>query len=219
MADSDENILSRWSRRKRSDLAEPAPGPMPSAEAGTALPESVDQGAAPVGGDRDEADVLSDEELAALPDPETLDADADFTVFMKQNVPEVLRRRALRCLWRSNPLLAGLDGLNDYDDDFTDAATVVAGLKTLYQVGKGFVVEEEEAQKADDSKTDESASEAPAEESDQDPGELSTDEETTGEPAVVAALEDETAPSAATSPAPLARRRGALERRWGRTED
>ena len=54
---------------------------------------------------------------------------------MKEGVPTELRNRALRKLWRVNPVFGHLDGLNDYDGDFTDAATVVKGLKTLYKVG------------------------------------------------------------------------------------
>jgi hypothetical protein len=38
---------------------------------------------------------------------------------MKQAVPEELRRLALRKLWRSDPVLANVDGLNDYDLDYT----------------------------------------------------------------------------------------------------
>jgi hypothetical protein len=60
-------------------------------------------------------------------------------------VPEQLRKRALRKLWRLNPVFANLDGLNDYDEDFTDAAAVLEGVKTLYQVGKGMVTPEEPA--------------------------------------------------------------------------
>ena len=50
-----------------------------------------------------------------------------------------LRRRAMRQLWRLNPVLANLDGLNDYDGDFTNAATDAPGVKTAYQVGKGLL--------------------------------------------------------------------------------
>jgi len=57
-------------------------------------------------------------------DIDTLEYDSDFTVFMKDKVPKTLKRMALRKLWLSNPILANVDGLNDYDEDFTDAATV-----------------------------------------------------------------------------------------------
>ena len=45
-----------------------------------------------------------------------------------------LRRLALRRLWRSDPVLANLDGLNDYDEDFaalhkTGAEAVAAAVR------------------------------------------------------------------------------------------
>ncbi|MGO1117914.1 DUF3306 domain-containing protein [Rhodovibrionaceae bacterium A322] len=87
---------------------------------------------------------LSEEEIAALPDPESLTENSDFTPFMQEGVPENLKRLALRRLWRVNPLIGEVDGLLDYDLDYTDAATVVKNLQTLYQVGKGMVLEEDE---------------------------------------------------------------------------
>ena len=138
MADSKDGLVSRWSRRKAEAKTpaarEPAPDPAPHAQSGQVEPARETDSGPPA-----EIDPVE------LPDPETLDADSDFTVFLKEGVPEAIRRRALRRLWRLNPILANLDGLNDYDDDFTDAATVVAGLKSLYKVGHGFVTEEEEA--------------------------------------------------------------------------
>ena len=43
---------------------------------------------------------------------------------------------ALRRLWKVNPVLANVDGLVEYGEDFTDSATVVENLQTTYQVGK-----------------------------------------------------------------------------------
>ncbi|SLN60501.1 hypothetical protein OCH7691_02663 [Oceanibacterium hippocampi] len=78
---------------------------------------------------------------AALPDPEAMERDGDFTVFMKKDVPDAVRRLALRRLWRLDPVLANVDGLVDYGDDFTDAARVIPGMKTAYKVGRGFLKE------------------------------------------------------------------------------
>jgi len=57
-------------------------------------------------------------------DIEKLEYDSDFTVFMDKKVPRALKRMALRKLWRSNPILANVDGLNDYDEDFSDATAI-----------------------------------------------------------------------------------------------
>lgn len=84
----------------------------------------------------------SDEEVLAelgLPDPDAIVSGDDVRAFMARVVPEHLRRRALRKLWRTDPALACLDGLVDYADDYTDAATVKPDLRTAYRVGKGMV--------------------------------------------------------------------------------
>ncbi|MEM9785681.1 MAG: DUF3306 domain-containing protein [Pseudomonadota bacterium] len=84
---------------------------------------------------------MSDEEVLAaldLPDPDTLSLGDDIKGFMSKAVPDHLRRKALRRLWRLNPVLANVDGLVDYGDDFTDSATVIEGMQTAYQVGKGM---------------------------------------------------------------------------------
>ena len=94
-----------------------------------------------------ELDVKTDEEVLkelGLPDPETLEPGDDFKLFMKEVVPERLRRRALKKLWLSNPLLANVDGLVDYGEDFTDAAVGAGFVETTYQVGKGMLKHIEE---------------------------------------------------------------------------
>ena len=120
-------FASRWSRLKREAKAD---APEAEAEAEVAEPE------APAEDDRPDEEVL--EELG-LPDPDTLERGDNFTAFMAKAVPARLRNRALRRLWISDPVLANLDELLDYGEDFTDAATVVENLQTAYQVGKGFV--------------------------------------------------------------------------------
>lgn len=88
-----------------------------------------------------EAELLAE---LGLPAPETLKPGDDFTAFMAKAVPEAIRRRALRVLWKSNPVLANVDMLVDYGEDFTDSATVIPNLQTAYQVGKGMLRHVEE---------------------------------------------------------------------------
>ena len=108
----------------------------------------------------------SDEELLeelGLPDPAHMDAESDFKAFLKETVPARLRTRALRQLWRVNPVLANLDGLIDYGEDYTDAATVIENLQTTYQVGKGmFAHVEEMARQAEAEEAEENAPAEPA---------------------------------------------------------
>jgi hypothetical protein len=151
----DENFLLRWSRRKR-DAGRGMGGAGPDREAvpggdrpgpGTERPVDAvearaNTGAAvgyPVAGEEAgaAAETVPDDLVGVK--VEALDYDADFTRFMQEDVPEALRKRALRQLWRSDPILANVDGLNDYDDDFTDAALAVKVLETAHKIGRGYL--------------------------------------------------------------------------------
>ncbi|CUJ92573.1 hypothetical protein RUE5091_01234 [Ruegeria denitrificans] len=118
-----------WSRRKAAVQAE--------AEAEViATEEQV------IATQQAELEEKSDAEILAqfnLPDPDQLQAGDDVSGFMAKAVPDRLRRRALRQLWRLNPVLANVDGLVDYGEDYTDAACVIENIQTAYQVGKGML--------------------------------------------------------------------------------
>ncbi len=118
-----------WSRRKAAVEAEAAAELRDAAlrEEETARAE-MEQ--------RTDAEILAE---LNLPDPDRLAPGDDVTGFMARAVPERLRRRALRRLWRVNPVLANVDGLVDYGEDFTDAATVIENLATAYTVGQGMI--------------------------------------------------------------------------------
>lgn len=136
------------------------------------------------------------EELG-LPDPDTLGPGDDFKVFLTQAVPARIRSRALRRLWISNPVLANIDGLVDYGEDFTDASRVMEGLQTAYQVGKGMTRHIEEM--ARQAEVDLAADEAGAEDPEDTPEEQLADTATTGpeatpEPPAVAEAEMAEAP-------------------------
>ena len=84
---------------------------------------------------------LSDKEILKklnLPEPETMKTGDNFKEFLKKNVPEHLKKRALRKLWLTNPIFANLDGMNEYDEDFTLATSALEEFATNYVVGKGF---------------------------------------------------------------------------------
>jgi hypothetical protein len=79
----------------------------------------------------------------ALPPVDELTAESDYTPFLAREVPAELRRTALRKLWRSDPVLANLDGLNDYDDDVAKLG-VGKLVRTAYRIGKRLVAQAEE---------------------------------------------------------------------------
>lgn len=118
-----------WARRKAAVAAEAEAESRAVAQA-----EAVAEQASLE--DRTDAEIL--EELD-LPDPDTLEQGDDFSAFLAKAVPERIRRRALRKLWLSNPILANVDELVDYGEDFTDKAMVIEGMQTAYQVGKGML--------------------------------------------------------------------------------
>ena len=159
----EQDFIRRWSRRKRAarhdtraaDRQPAEESPDKIDEAATAENEATASSDSPETGES----VETAEAAIDLPDIDSLSADSDFTPFMKAGVPKEIRNRALRKLWRVNPAFGHLDGLNDYDGDFTDAATVVKGLKTLYKVGRGFMREP----------TGESVDEPPPEMADDEP--------------------------------------------------
>ena len=130
----DPSVFSRWSERKRAVAAEAEA----EEERKDLMPDpaGLDIKNAPEAVDVTEEEIL---EKLGLPDPETMQKGDDFAAFLKDGVPEALKKRALRTLWRSNPVLANLDGLVDHGEDYTDAAMVPETMKTLYQVGKGML--------------------------------------------------------------------------------
>jgi hypothetical protein len=172
--EDEPGFASRWSRRKQKAKAEPAADP--EAEAAAADP--------PIDDERSDEEVL--EELG-LPDPDTMKPGDNFAAFMARAVPARIRNRALRKLWVSDPVLANLDMLLDYGEDFTDKAMVIENLQTAYQVGKGFVDKVAEVS-GEDVGSAEQPTEEPAEASDE------AGEETGADEADPAGLAEEVAP-------------------------
>ncbi len=135
--------LSRWSERKaaaRRGEAPPEPADearaVEEARAHAAIPEqALPPDAAP-----------ADEDVPVLPSIDELNAESDYTVFLKEKVPEHLRRAALRKLWTSDPVLANLDGLNDYDENYNLTQTVIGVVQSAWQAGRGYAEEVQEAQ-------------------------------------------------------------------------
>lgn len=122
-------IGTSWSRRRAAVAAEA------EAEVSAAQDAAVREEQAALA-EKTDCEIL--EELG-LPDPDSLGLGDDFKGFMSKTVPEHLRKRALRKLWRSNPVLACVDGLNDYDDDYLTGSVGQGVIKTSYQVGKGML--------------------------------------------------------------------------------
>ena len=130
-------VGSFWARRRAAVQAEA------EAEA-RQVEEKRDAARARELAEKDDSDIL---EEMGLPEPDQMRQGDDFAAFMARDVPEHLRRRALRTLWRSNPVLACVDGLNDYDDDYRADALLREPVKTAYRVGKGLLRHIEEMER------------------------------------------------------------------------
>lgn len=103
------NFFSRWSKRA-VEARRPEPPDAPSDET------AADQAASPtISRDPDDTDLAQPADLSHVAE---LGPEADYRPFLKRSVAPALRRLALRRLWQSDPVLANLDGLNDYDEDF-----------------------------------------------------------------------------------------------------
>ena len=123
------NVTSSWSRRRAAVAAEAAAEQLAAEDAVVAKQHEALA-------EKTDAEIL--EELG-LPDPDVMVQGDDFKAFLAKTVPAHLRKRALRTLWRSNPVLACVDGLNDYDDDYLTGSIGQGPISTTYQVGKGML--------------------------------------------------------------------------------
>lgn len=143
---SNEGFMSRWSKRK-SNLKHDQ-GNEKNLKGKTELQESnVNEQKTVIKEEVDESQYsdLNDQELLEkfkLPNPEKIKKEKGLDLFFKDGVPDRLRQIALRRVWKLNPIIRFADAeINDYHEDFTDAATVIEGMQTAYQVGKGYFSE------------------------------------------------------------------------------
>ena len=150
-------FLSRWSARKTQIAkGEDVPDEVPAPE--IAEDDVVE----------DEEDAtLTDAELLEkydLPDPEAVTEENGLEQFLNgKGLPGRVRQMALRRLWRLNPLFGVVDDMVEYGEDYTDAATVVEGMKTAYTVGKGYKKDDVEPEEAEALEDDSEAQEGDAE--------------------------------------------------------
>ncbi len=112
-----DSLLHRWSKQKTATESQDA-----VIEHDEVLKQDDDQ--VPDESDRETVAAEpgpadeEDKEPTPLPSIESLDEDSDYSMFMSSEVDEGLRKLALRKLFNS-PVFNVVDGLNDYDEDFT----------------------------------------------------------------------------------------------------
>lgn len=120
-------FLARWLARKQESRKAVAGAGEPTVAAAPPADEAAL-----------EAERAANRAAAEAVDLDLIGPDFDFSVFLRDGVPGALKTAALRRLWRSSPVFANLDGLNDYDKDFTlrSGGDVV---KTAWEFGRGFL--------------------------------------------------------------------------------
>ncbi len=133
MSHDDEKFLSRWSQRKIDAGKEPE-----DREENTAI--TLDE-TAPASSP--EGEMLEESDFDDV-DFEALDKSSDYTRFTKANVPGAIQKLALRKLWDSDPVFEVMDGMNDYDEDFTGGAIAGKLLQSAYKAGKGYLLDDDD---------------------------------------------------------------------------
>jgi hypothetical protein len=141
-----EGFISRWSKKKSNNKSDIKV--LTEKENVNKMTNLENDGEALVSSeiaDESEYDELNDEELLEkfnLPNPENIKKEKGLDLFFKDGIPDRLRQIALRKVWKLNPIIRFADAeINDYHEDFTDAATVIEGMQTAYQVGRGYLSE------------------------------------------------------------------------------
>ena len=129
----DKPFLSRWSERKTRVRAEELSAEEHAAES---TPGQLAPG---------EQELEANRAAAETVDLETLTDNSDYAPFLRPGVPAALKNAALQKLWRSNPVFAVLDGLDDHFLDFRWPEKGGGVVRTAWKVGRGFLTDEDEA--------------------------------------------------------------------------
>ncbi|MBB4002005.1 MAG: DUF3306 domain-containing protein [Aurantimonas endophytica] len=103
------DFFARWSRRKLEDAS-------PEPDEAIDAPSQTGDSPTPTFEADASGNAITDEELAALPDPDAVTTWSDITGFLRQGVPLALRNRALRRIWSLDP------SIRDYIGDARDYA-------------------------------------------------------------------------------------------------
>jgi hypothetical protein len=144
---SQENLLSRWSRRKLQSVDEAITADEAGALEQKPLPEQELPSDNLVSEEVIQQPILTDVDMPAI---ESLDETSDFSMFMSSGVSDQLRNMALRKMFKA-PVYNIRDGLDDYDELYTSfeklGDIVTSDMK--HQIAmKAKKKMEEEAQKA-----------------------------------------------------------------------
>lgn len=149
---SGEGRLERWSRLKRETAAEktgkaePRQAPL---EAETAALAPAAPATPPAAGKTEEQKKIEDV-TKDLPPVESLGKDSDYTLFMRDGVPEEQRVAALRKLWRSDPAFTEKFPFEMHMEDYNETFTPInAATDTIFRAGLGYLFDDDNKTEAD----------------------------------------------------------------------
>lgn len=118
-AKSEEGFAQRWARLK-AEAREAKPT--------TSVPATPAQ--------RPAEETARPFDLSKLPSIDSLTKDSDYSMFMRGEVPDELRRQALRKLWASDPVLAAPDPLDMHNLDYNAVFAVTDAVKAAVRTAK-----------------------------------------------------------------------------------
>ena len=150
-------FLSRWSRRKLAAVAQaeavvPVAGESPAPLRSEAADPLSVVPAAPDGAVS--AEMLAGAAAeAGLPPVESLSLSSDFTAFLKDEVSEALRRKALHKLF-SDPHFNQMDGLDIYIDDYSRPDPIPPEILAKLQHAREWLADDAAAGPAPDGATE-----------------------------------------------------------------
>ncbi len=118
----EDSFLARWSRRKHEaehgGLVEETEAATASVDTDTDAPATDDTVEATPSTPARDAEPSDTAAAPDLPHPDTLEPNSDFSAYLTKRVSSAFRRAAMRRLF-SSPAFNVRDGLDDYDEDYT----------------------------------------------------------------------------------------------------
>lgn len=148
MSAGDDNVFTRWSRRKQAARfrESPAPDKVHPLDAGAAETVAEPAQQQPAAKELDAAE--------PLPRLEDLTAESDLSAFLRNGVPKALKSAALRKMWSLDPAIRDYVGPSEYAWDFNRPGSMAgfgaldakkAVIDFLSTAGRGLQADETEA--------------------------------------------------------------------------
>lgn len=131
-----EGRMARWSRLKQEARSE---NDKPPAVAEAEKTAALVPAAPPDGAGDEKNDPLKD-----LPPIESLGKDSDYSMFMREGVPDDRRAEALQKLWTSDPTFREAFPFEMHMEDYHTTFRPIDALRdTIYKAGRGFLTPED----------------------------------------------------------------------------